>query len=290
MSFTSSWSDMPVRPSRTTRIGDRLLDVTWVMIPLLGMLITLIAFSRSYPSFGVETDFIGMFVPEAERILAGEVPRAGYHPPLYPLALSLMFLLIGDWFEAGLSLSLLSSVAAMSCGFLLFRRLLGAAAGAAALFGFASSAPFLALGASASSDVFFVALFLASLLAAVAALEQPSWRSWLFCGVLVGLALLTRSNALTLVLIAGLPLLLTAPLGRRLLLASACACGAAAVVLIWAAFAHAAGVPVFPSGNASNLALTYFSTGDRVSAESMAQVRGKFDGLLDVVAHDPVQS
>ncbi|NJO55242.1 MAG: glycosyltransferase family 39 protein [Rhodospirillales bacterium] len=263
--------------------------LVWCMITLLGFSLISIAFSRSYPSFGVETDYLATFVPEARRILAGGPLMVQWHPPLYPLALASVHLLIGDWFATGLIISIMTSLAAAWLAFILLRGFLGIAAGVGALFGCLASGPFLSMGSSASSDTFFLALFFASLLAAHRAIGQPSARRWAVCGVWVGLALLTRSNALTLALLAAAPLLLDGPSWRRLERLLGFVGGATVPLLVWSVIALATGSPLVPQGSADNLAMTFYASGDRISMESMRQVTGEFSGILDVLTRDPLQ-
>lgn len=269
--------------------GPRWAGQAWLAVPAIGILITALAFRRSFPGFGVETDYIYTFVSEAQRILCREPLILQWHPPLYSFALAMVYLAVGDWFSTGLMVSILSSLVAMSCGFLLVQRLLGPDAGAGALLAFAASAPFLTLSATASSDVFFLALFLASVLTALHAIERPSVRGWVLCGVLVGCSLLTRSNALTLAALVAAPLLVQAPNRRRLQYALCCGCGLLIPVLLWVVYARATGSPLAPTGNAVNLALTYYASGDRVTGEARMLVEGRFDNLVDVIMHDPLR-
>ena len=88
-----------------------------------------LAAGRGHLSFGVETDFLGLFVPEAKRLLAGEPLLIAFHLPLYPAALALVWSLLGDWVAAGIALSLLAAGVSAFATWWLSRRLFGAAAG-----------------------------------------------------------------------------------------------------------------------------------------------------------------
>ena len=66
--------------------------------------------SRSYLGYGVETDFIGAYVPEAQRVLDGEPLLSEFHSPLYPLAIAGLRQLVDDWLLAGVALSVVSGM------------------------------------------------------------------------------------------------------------------------------------------------------------------------------------
>jgi len=50
--------------------AERLLALTFIM--LIGCCIGFLTFQRQYFNFGVETDYLGTFVPEAKRFLEGK--------------------------------------------------------------------------------------------------------------------------------------------------------------------------------------------------------------------------
>ena len=81
--------------------------------------------SRSYLGYGVETDFIGAYVPEAQRFLDGEPLLSEFHPPLYPLAIAGLRQLVDDWLLAGVVLSVVSGMAVLIVSWLLFHDLGG---------------------------------------------------------------------------------------------------------------------------------------------------------------------
>jgi hypothetical protein len=83
------------------------------------------------------------------------------------------------------------------------------------------------------------------------------------------------------------PFVSQAPLRARLEGSGHVATGLAVPLIALAIYAAASGSSVWPSRNHLNLAMTYFAGGDRTSAEAMNEVAGRFDGLTDVLLHDP---
>jgi 4-amino-4-deoxy-L-arabinose transferase-like glycosyltransferase len=249
-----------------------------------------LALGRTYFDYGTETDYVGSFVPEAERVLASLPLTLEWHPPLYPLLLAPAQMAMGNWLVTGVAISYVSAIAAIVCSFLFFRRIAGRGAGWGALLGLAGSGVFIEYAASASSDMLFLALFLASYLLALLAIEIRHPLLWLVAGLLAGLALLARSNAITLVLLGAAPLLCQAPARQKAGFLLLSLLGLALPALAWAFFAAESGAPFMPSGNHVNLAMTYFAEGaDRVSYYARLQVLGRFESVQDVLLHDPAR-
>ncbi len=249
-----------------------------------------LAAGRSYLSFGVETDYLGLFVPEAKRLLAGQPLLIAFHLPLYPAALALVWSLLGDWVRAGIAVSLLAALASAVMTCWLADRLFGRAAALGALAALATSAPYLAQAAGASSDLFFMALYLGACALALAGVRGGRDATWLGLGLLIGLALLTRTNALPLLLLLLAPLLRRDPAIRRARGAALAVAALALPLSLWLKFAAATGSPPWPTSNHVNLAMTYFATAAQpVSNEAFVSVAGRFQNVWEVLAYDPTR-
>jgi 4-amino-4-deoxy-L-arabinose transferase-like glycosyltransferase len=243
--------------------------------------------SRSYLGYGVETDFIGGYVPEAQRVLDGEPLLSEFHPPLYPLALAGLRQLGGDWLLAGVLLSVVSGIAVLIVSWLLFYDLSGAATAWGTVLTLMGSGVFLQFGASASTDLPFLALFVGSCLCASRALGSGSPWLWRVCGLLTGLAIGTRANGVSLILLILAPFAAPAPWRCRLEGALHVATGLAVPIVGLALYALATGSNVWPARSHLNLAMTYFAGGDRTNWEGMEEVAGRFRGFADVLRYDP---
>jgi 4-amino-4-deoxy-L-arabinose transferase-like glycosyltransferase len=274
------------------RVRARLLADPWpaalllvAITPPLGL-----AAGHDWLNLGVETDFLGLFVPEAKRLLAGRPLLIAFHLPLYPAALALARSLLGDWVRAGIAVSLLTATASALTTWWLIDRLFGRNAALGALAALASSAPYLAQAPAASSDLFFLALYLGACAVAVAGLRKGSDATWLGLGLIVGLALLTRTNALPLVLLLLAPFLRPDAAARRARGAALAFAALALPLSLWLEFAAATGSPPWPTSNHVNLAMTYFATGAQpVSNEAFVSVAGRFHNVLEVLAYDPAR-
>src|SRR5690606_25575943 len=116
-----------------------------------------LAVSRNTMTFGTETDFLGGFLPEAERILAGERLVISFHPPLYSAILAAANGIISDWFTSARMVSWLSVVAVLLSQAYVLLKLFGRYAAFGGLVGLGTSSLFLAYGAMATSDLIFFA-------------------------------------------------------------------------------------------------------------------------------------
>jgi 4-amino-4-deoxy-L-arabinose transferase-like glycosyltransferase len=207
---------------------------------------------------------------------------------LYPLALAGLREFLGDWLLAGVVLSVVSGVAVLIASYLLFYDLGGRATAWGAVLTLIGSSLFIRYSATASTDVAFLALFTGSCLCAIKALRSGSAWLWRGCGLLAGLAIVTRSNGMGLGLLMLAPLVSQAPLRSRLAGVLHVAIGLAVPIVLLVVYAVASGSNVWPSRNHLNLGMTYFAGGDRTSAEAMDEIADHFGGVADVLMHDPV--
>ena len=249
-------------------------------LPLVALLAS-VSLGRTEPNYGAETDFLGSFVPEAQRLLRGEAPRLEFHPPLYPAALALVFRAGGDWLSAGLWLSALGALLVLVAGVRLLERLAGAAAGLGAGLGLCLSDTFVSYAQQATSDVFFTGLLLLGLALLFESRAGAGWR--VGSGLALGLAALTRSNGIT-ALAFGVALL-PGPggwSGRARRLAPWLA-GFALPLAVWGLVAAQLGAPLLPRQTHANLALTYLAEGDRTSGDALAEATAGVEGAADVL-------
>lgn len=261
---------------------DAMLVVVFVALLTIG--VAVLALTRQFMNFGPETDFLGAFVPEAERLLNGRPLLVEYHPPAYTFALAAVKLIAGDWILAALLISIVSAALTAVATFALYRQIDGRAAAWGALLGLGVSVPFVEYSATASTELYFLALFFGSCFFAFRALQSGDSRLWFVGGVLAGLGMLTRINGLTLAALCLLPV--AAPAERRVRGFAAVSAGLLLPLAAWGALAAAFGMPFLPAGSHANLAATYFS--DRVSGDDLALMSEQFDSLWAVVAYDPV--
>jgi hypothetical protein len=177
-----------------------------------------------------------------------------HKPPLYPLALALGSKLAGSGYVAHqVGSAVMGSATAFVLG-LVSNRVAGRRAALIAA-GLAAVYPvFIATDASLRSESLYALLLALVLLAAYGVLERPSGLRLALLGAAIGLAALTRSEALALLVLLVVPLVWRSEGGRRALrlaiVAAAClAVLAPWLVRTWAAFDK----PVLISTNSGDL-------------------------------------
>jgi Dolichyl-phosphate-mannose-protein mannosyltransferase len=261
-----------------------------LLVAVYAAFVLAVGLSRSYIGYH-ETDYVLFFVPDAERLLAGEPLHGAFHPPLYPILIAGVYALLGDWLAAGLAVSFVFGLAALVCSWLLFLRLGGPPAAWGAGLTLLGSFNFLDEAARASADVMFFALFVGSCLLALEALSAGSRRLWVACGLVVGLTMVTRTNAPPLLLLAAAPFLGSGPRRGQAWDCLSLIAGIALPLLLVAAYGAATGSQVWPANNHLSLATSFYSEGDdRNSLDAALEVTGRFDSVTAVLLHDPVRT
>lgn len=255
---------------------------------LFGLAIAALAADRTYFTFGVETDYVSTFLPEAQRFQQGGPLQLNYHPPLYSIVVALIQPMVGDWLATGLIVSWFSSLIALVSSFLLLYRLGGRYAAWGAVLGLIGSPQFAAKSATASSDAFFFALFALTVWLAFSAARLRYWYLWLASGASVGCTILARTNGLILVVLMLVPWCLPIAWTRRRTAALLLVIGTVMPLLAWVAFAKHSHSPIYPTKSHLTIAADYFGNptleafGDR---EEMLPAH--FDNTFDVLAYDP---
>lgn len=259
-----------------------------VIVAAYGAVILGIAAGRSHIGYH-ETDYVEFFVPDAQRFLDGAPLQSLFHPPLYPMLIGGAYALLGNWLAVGIGVSCLFGLAGVVCSYLLWLRLGGPPAAWGAVLTLLGSI-YVGESARASADVMFFALFMASCLLALQALSAGSRRGWMGCGLAVGLAMMTRTNAPPLLLLALAPFLGSGSWRARIADCAHLGAGIALPVLVIMVYGAAYDSQVFPANNHLSLATSYFSEGaDRNSIDAALRVAGRFDGVGEVLLHDPAR-
>jgi 4-amino-4-deoxy-L-arabinose transferase-like glycosyltransferase len=198
----------------STAAGRSGTDLRWLrlLIPLLLCGASFAVFATAahrHPigTYWTETDFYHLYLPDAKRIAAGQFPENPYQGPGFPALVAIVTKVTGDWFVAGKWISVVCATLVVALSFFLFSRLFGFWAGVAAAALVPVSAQFVQFAISATTDILFLFLALASL---VALLDEKLPRSLRVstAGVVAGLAYLVRYNGLFLVMTALIGILL----------------------------------------------------------------------------------
>jgi hypothetical protein len=285
-------SNNTMPPPDIKLIATRIFSASgWLLIGLVITVVGAIAYSRAYLGFGTETDFLGIFLIDAVHFQRADPLVLEFHPPFYPIVLACFQWLLDDWFVTGRIVSFVASASVVIASYCFFRDALSKPAALGAVVALAVSPTFLTYSTLATSDVFFAALYCLSILAAFRAATRNSIRLWVLTGAVLGLALLSRTNAISLLLIIFIPLIeQNNAIGRRFRDVIAIVVGLAVPFVLWAGYAGLTGSPLAPSGTYVNLAVTFFPPeGAQVWVDSVAYAEETFDSSLDVLLHDPVR-
>lgn len=256
------------------------------MLACLGI-VGAICLTRQYFNIDTETDFIGAFMPDADRFARGQPMLILNHPPAYSVALATVNGALGDWMKSGLLLSWLSTSCTLIASYQLFRRVGGSWAAFGAVVGLAVSDVFLAFGAQATSDIPFLALWMTSLALTASALHSGALWRWGVAGLVAGCGALTRSTGIVLVLLVLGPWLTSRSWRSRFAQSAAAAAGLTVPIGAWIWLAHATGSPLAPTENYPTLALAYAD--GRFNNETMLLMKDRFTSAAQVIAHDPVR-
>jgi hypothetical protein len=137
------------------------------LVLAFALVVTWIGSQRRVGNYVKETDFYHLYAPDADRLLAGSVPRHTNNTgPVYPLILALLYPLTGDHFASGKAVSSLAALVAALTAFTLFRGLFGAAIGLLGLVFVLTNTDFVRFSVQATTDMLFLAVTVPAVLVA----------------------------------------------------------------------------------------------------------------------------
>jgi hypothetical protein len=228
----------------------------------------------------LETDFFLEIVVSAQRVILGDFSVANfpYKGPVYPLLLLPVRLVVGNWYDAAVILSVVAGGACLILCERLVRRLWGHTLAIAVLVYLSVQRDFVTLLHRANSDMVFLALVLAAILALLTSVRTR--KRLAIAGALGALAFLTRYNGVFLPL-ASVPVLLLLPrdasIRTRLVALAAYCVGFLAVTGPWFAKNLLETGMLLKTRNIENVVYAVYGQG----------YPRKFTGFSEVVTHDP---
>lgn len=254
--------------------------------------------ARQHPfgNYATETDFYHLFAPDAQRILAGQVPQNTFQGPGYPVVLALGSRVSGvELFTFGKWFSVVCASLVGLAIFLLFRPLFGGVVGLGAQLLFIVSGEFPQFSINATTDLFFLLLCLTTLVLFLSRRSEPLERV-LLASIFAGLAYLTRYNGLFLVAtcLAGILLLDIFQTGwrRRLGLATIFIAGFTLTVSPWLYLnARHYGSPLYNT-NYLNMATQFYPelVAGKTNQDGTRLLEEKFKSFGDVLRYNPGQA
>ena len=267
-------------------------ELFWLSFSCFLFLLVAVTFFVSNRKFflgDAETDYLITYLVEAKRFLFGQPLFLKIHPPFYSIVIAAINSLFLNWFVTGLVVSWVSSLMALAAIFIFFRRLTSEWAALGSVVGFASAPTFIVHAATASSDMFFLALYCSCFLFALLADEKGSRFFWFVTGFFVALAFLTRMNGLSLIPLFFLPRVCGEKVNSKRYFSFLLA-GFSIPTLVWIGYARFSGSPFWVQEAHINLAMTYFApTNDRMTYDPYFVLRNQFGNLWDVIRRDPLR-
>lgn len=256
-----------------------------VSASVLMLLLGLAVFHR-VGGYGVETDFYWAYAPDAQRILNGESPHEPGIGPAYPLALILANTFFDDWFVSGKVVSIVSSALCGVFVYKIVRQLFDAKIGfATMLLWFVTVLPWTIV---ASTDMFFACVVTAGIYFFLRN-SHPTSADLIFSGLWMGIAMLTRPNAIVLPLGAIFILFLMTTncpdFASRVKLFLRFCIPFVLIIFPWYVIKNFFTDPVVSDSHLV-IASNFYGKPGVVSSEDMRLASKKFDSLWSVISYD----
>ena len=271
----------PERPSGV-RHWIRRLASPYVLFVCLYCISALVLHRAFFPvgDTDLETDFFLEIVVSAQRLLDGDFSVANfpYKGPVYLFLLVPIRLVIGNWYDAAVFLNIVAGGACLILCERLVRRLWGRTLAIAVVVFLSVQRDFVTLLHRANSDMVFVALVLAAMLALLTSVRTK--KRLAIAGALAAAAFLARYNGVFLPL-ASVPVLLFLPRGAgmraRLVSLVAYVVGFLAVTGPWFAKNLLETGMLLKTRNIENVVYAVYGQG----------YPRQFSSFSEIVTHDP---
>lgn len=255
------------------------------------IIMTIISFTyHKIGDYDVETDFYWTYANDARDILHGNLVVDQFKGPGYEVALAAVGFLTGEFFKAGMIISLVSSALVLFMTAKLITKFFNAEAAVLVCIALATNHFFLVNTYSAATDMFFN-LLAVSVLFLLLRHDDLRLADMIMAGLLTGFAYITRYNALSFYVgaIAGLLFLnyKNVDWKKRLTAASVFVGSSMIFVLPWGFYTLATKGAFLFNNNHLNIAYEMYGKGKLGWDEYWHNFSGKFNSYFDVVAYDP---
>ena len=252
------------------------------------LLVSYVALNRNVGTYGVESDFYGMYAKDAENILDLHSYTRTRIGPGYPLTLALINLIVGDIFKSGIFLSVFAGAIFYFANYKLLSRIFDRRIAFLTFVLIIASCTSYQI--KAATDLFAAAI--ASLCIYFFFCSQTSKLSLLFSGVLAGYAYITRYNFIYLIAVGTFSYVVVNPFEesfekrckKTALFALAFLCTATP----WLILNYLQNGSPFYSENYSQIASTFFGEQGDLSGIGVKKMQLKFTSIMDVLRYDPL--
>lgn len=234
------------------------------------------------------SDFYSMYAPDAKHIAHGEFPENTFNGPGYPLVLSAVTAVTGDYFVSGKWISAFSASLAGLAAYYLFRSLFGFRTALLATFIMLVAGEYALYSIEPGTDQMFLLLCVTTVLT-ITCVHLGVWQKAILAGMLAGLAALTRYNGVFLptTIVTGIVIFncFGLPFLKRFRVAAAHILGFLVIVSPWLWLNYVNRGTLLTSTNYLNMAVEFY--GYKNSWEGFTQASMVFKSFGDVVFHDP---
>jgi hypothetical protein len=271
---------------------DRYDRITLILSLSIILICLVISYFREVGTFGVETDFYGVYAIQAENMLAGKPYTYQHNPPGYCLLLAIFTYFVDDTFTAGKIISALATGMFTYISYFLLsiftkKRL-------AFIVTIISLVAILPYSFTASTDVLGSTLIISSIWFFLKRQKVTISKNtnYFLSGLIAGCAYLTRANAIFVSLSILTSIFIFNPhreTFKKILIASAIfIAGLMLIVLPWLVYNWKInGSPFASTAYAQLAAHFYHPQGDNLIT-SVNEMRDKFKSLTEVILYDPV--
>ncbi|MBI1796377.1 MAG: glycosyltransferase family 39 protein [Candidatus Eisenbacteria bacterium] len=274
------------------------LSPLWAVAAGTLALLAFVLVAHRTPLYGVETDLLGDLIPAARALRAGHIVAAHYEfkGPGYPALLAIAGAATGDDWLAARLLNVIAAGLGAWYAARMAARFLGAAAGLFVTCGLFLNPVWMLAGIEAGSDMPAFALSMAATDLALSARRPATWGC---AGLLAAAAILTRSNAVSLVPAALVAMIAARPRpgdiadpkpaprgGGPVASLALYAAGLALPLTAWALIGRIATHGAIQNRNYLNVAFEIYGKGGTWDGFWLDAGR-RFHSLLDVLKLDP---
>jgi len=259
---------------------------------LVGAMLVIVFWFRTIGNMNVETDFYWTYVPVAKALLAGRLLLDNFRGPGYEIVLALFQLIVGDFFKAGMLLSVCSAGITLLLLYGVVKRAFDADTALLVAIGTAVIPAFFTFSYTAGTDMFFVVLAFSVLYLLIRSNLTHPWLL-LLAGLLSGYTYLTRYNGLAIMLAAGASILWlcdpAVPWKKRIGSAFIFLTGAAVTIVPFSIYTHQVTGRFSYNDNFLNVAYEVYGRGRIRWDDYWQAIAPHFRSYADVMAYDPVK-
>jgi len=261
--------------------ANRLIIIFSIIVLTLSLILS---YFHQVGSFGVESDFYGVYAIQAQRILQGQTYTYQHNPPGYCLLLAAVTFFVGDAFTAGKLISALSLFFFINITYLLFKDLFDYPL--AWLTSIFTALTLLPASFLAATDIVSALLIILSLYYLLS-----SRNNYFLSGIIAGIAYLFRTNAVFVIIASIIVILLVninqEKVNKRLIKVMISLGGFILVVIPWLIYNAKVNGNAFSNTAYLQIAANFYhSSGDNLIT-SVQEMESQFNSLWEVISYQP---